>query len=147
MVDERHPRGTAYHEAGHAVVAWSFGLQVGTINIRADDAGGGAQIGPADHLSVVEQIAVCAAGYIAENEFGHHAPNRLAASRDLIRIRDILKAHAVEEGSRAEGLRSQSYDCALARLRANEPKVVRLAKRLVQNGSVNSAAFLSLMRD
>jgi hypothetical protein len=38
-----------------------WALQVGTIHALADDASGGAQIGPTDHLSLVEQIAVCAA--------------------------------------------------------------------------------------
>ena len=28
---EKYPRATSYHEAGHAGVAWSLGLQVGTI--------------------------------------------------------------------------------------------------------------------
>jgi hypothetical protein len=69
--DERYPRGTAYHEAGHAVVAWSFGLQVGTISVLADDASGSTQIAPAGHLGLVEQIAVCAAGYTAEKTFDY----------------------------------------------------------------------------
>jgi hypothetical protein len=77
--NERYLCGTAYHKAGHAVVAWSFGLQVGTISVLADDASGGALIEPADHLDLTQQIAVCAADYTAENVFGHHTLNRLAA--------------------------------------------------------------------
>ena len=42
--------GTAYYEAGRAIVAWSLGLEVQSIRIHADDAGGGAVIGSADHL-------------------------------------------------------------------------------------------------
>jgi ATP-dependent Zn protease len=72
VTDERYQRGTAYHEAGHAVVAWSLGLEVGTISVLADDASGGVQIGSADHLNLVEEIAVCAAGYTAENTFDYH---------------------------------------------------------------------------
>jgi hypothetical protein len=40
MSDQRYPRGTAYHEADHAVVAWSFGLHVGAISVVAEDACG-----------------------------------------------------------------------------------------------------------
>jgi Peptidase M50B-like len=89
---ERYSRGTAYHEAGHAIVAWSFGLQVGTIHVQADDASGDALIGPTDHLTLVEQIAVCAAGYTAENVFDHRHPNRLAAACDQTRIRKLAGA-------------------------------------------------------
>jgi ATP-dependent Zn protease len=42
---ERYPRGTAYHEAGHAVVAWSLGLPIGAVSVSDDDASGGTQIG------------------------------------------------------------------------------------------------------
>jgi hypothetical protein len=38
---DQYPRGTAYHEAGHAIVAWSFDVEVGTIHVMADDASGG----------------------------------------------------------------------------------------------------------
>ena len=35
-------RGAAYHEAGHIVVAWAFGVEVGAaaIGIKGDDAKG-----------------------------------------------------------------------------------------------------------
>jgi hypothetical protein len=63
------PRSTAYHEAGHAVVAFALGLLVGTIRVRADDAGGTTEIEPADHLTLIDQIALCHAGTAAEQLF------------------------------------------------------------------------------
>jgi len=41
-----HRRGATFHEAGHADVAWSLGLQVGdiAIGIGGGDAKGGAQM-------------------------------------------------------------------------------------------------------
>ena len=141
-----NPRGTAFHEAGHAVVGWSFGLQVGTIHVLPDDASGGARIGPADHLTLVEQIAVCAAGYTAENVFGHPHTNRLAAACDHTRIRKLLEDSAIAEGPEAQTLRLKGADCAGEILLAHEARVIRLAEKLVQDGSVDDAEFLRLMR-
>lgn len=95
---ERYSRGTAYHEAGHAVVAWSCDLHVGPISISAEDASGKARISPADRLMLIEQIAVCAAGYEAENVFGHHHENPHAAGLDRNRIRELLEDRGVAEG-------------------------------------------------
>jgi hypothetical protein len=144
VTDERYPRGTAYHEAGHAVVAWSLGLEVGPINVLEEDASGGAQIGSADHLGLVEQIAVCAAGYTAENTFDHRT-HYWAAAKDYDRIRNLLQANAIEEGPAAVAMRQQGYDCAHARLLAHEARVIRIAERLVQDGSIDAAEFLRLM--
>jgi hypothetical protein len=145
---ERYPRGTAYHEAGHAVVAWSLGLQVGSIYVVADDASGGAQIDEsANHLDLVEQIAVRAAGYTAENVFGHRHTNRLAATCDRNRTRKLLEANAIDEGDEAVALRSKGADCAREHLLAHKDQVVRLAERLVQDGRVEAAEFLRLMED
>ena len=93
---EKYPRATSYHEAGHAGVAWSLGLQVGTIHVKKEDAGGGADIEFADHLSLVDQIAVCAAGYAAECTFGVENHD-LASFTDQMKIADILEAHGVSE--------------------------------------------------
>ena len=49
---------TALHEAGHAVVAWSFGLTVGSIHLDLATQGGHANIAAYTHLNPVEQIAI-----------------------------------------------------------------------------------------
>src|SRR5262249_39914715 len=107
--DKRYPRGTAYHEAGHAGVAGSFGLEIGTISIQADDASGSTQIAPADHLGLVEQIAVCAAGYTAEKTFDYHT--HYAAVGDYGRIHKLLEDHCISKGEEAAALRSKGVDC------------------------------------
>jgi Peptidase M50B-like len=60
---------TALHEAGHAVVAWSFGLTVGSIHLDLATQGGHADIAAYTHLNPVEQIAIRLAGYEAEQAF------------------------------------------------------------------------------
>ena len=37
--ETRNRRGVAFHEAGHAIVAWSLGLNVEKIEIRNDGGG------------------------------------------------------------------------------------------------------------
>jgi hypothetical protein len=143
---ERYPRGTAYHEAGHAIVAWSFGLQVGTIHVMADDGSGGAQIGPTNHLCLVARIAVCVAGYTAENVFGHPHTNRLAAACDHTRIRKLLEDSGIAEGDEAVALRLKGVNCAGETFLAHKDRVIRLAEKLVQDGCVDDAEFLRLMR-
>jgi hypothetical protein len=144
--DERYPRGTAHHEAGHAVVAWSFGLKVETIGVLTDDASGSTRIALADHLGLVEQIAVCAAGFTAEKTF-RHPTHRYAAVSDYNRIRKLLENHGISEGEEAAALRSKGIDCARDRLLANQAAVIRLAERLVQIGSIGEAEFRRLVEE
>ena len=68
-IEER--RGAAYHEAGHIVVAWSLGVEVGgaAIGVNGDDAKGTSEIGSAEELPLVDKIALCAAGLESQSVF------------------------------------------------------------------------------
>jgi ATP-dependent Zn protease len=145
-VTEQYPRGTAYHEAGHAVVAWALGLPVRTIRVRIDDAGGGIEIGPADHLSLIEQVAVCSAGSAAEEVFECSA-HELASFNDHVKVLKLIEANGVSEEEHGPALRDDGYNCARAYLETHKSKVVKLAERLVERGSVDAAEFLRLMND
>ena len=49
-------RAMAFHEAGHAVVAWSLNLRVESIYIREIGAGNSAtKTDPPNHLSLIDQ--------------------------------------------------------------------------------------------
>src|SRR5262245_10132177 len=61
-------RDAAYHEAGHVVVAHFLGLTIREVEI-AEDGSGRADISPAEHLPLVDQIAVCVAGIEAQELF------------------------------------------------------------------------------
>jgi ATP-dependent Zn protease len=141
------PRSTAIHEAGHAVVAWSFGLPVRAIRLTYSDAKGwhgGTDTDKPDHLSLVEQIEVCAAGGIAEEIFD--CPTReLATFSDNVQILHLLEAHGISE---QEGLvlRREGYNRAQTRLEAHRTKVGRLAERLVECGRIDASEFLQLMQ-
>jgi ATP-dependent Zn protease len=68
---ERDRRGAAYHEAGHAVVAWALGLQIGEIEIAigGDDAKGNAEIENDEGLPLIDRLAICVAGMEAQDLF------------------------------------------------------------------------------
>lgn len=139
-----YPRATAYHEAGHAIVAWSLGLPVGTIRIRADDADGSTDIGPADHLSPSEQVAVCCAGSAAEDMFDCET-HELASFNDNVKIMELIEDHRISEQERGPALRAEGYRCARSHLEKHRSKVVKLAEQIVECGQVDAIAFLQLM--
>jgi hypothetical protein len=144
MKTKRYPRGTAFHEAGHAVVAWSLGLGVRAVRISDDDASGAAEIACAD-LSLIEQIALCSAGIAAENAFEcpAHEP---AGARDREKIYQLLKANEISEEEQGAALRGEGYNWARECLETHMSEVIGLAERLAQRGRVDAPEFLRLMQ-
>jgi hypothetical protein len=144
MKTKRYPRGTAFHEAGRAVVAWSLGLGVRAVRIRDDDVSDAAEIGCAD-LSLIEQIALCSAGIAAENAFECPA-DALAGARDRDKIYSLLKANEISEEEQGAALRGEGYNWARECLGTHMSEVIRLAERLAQRGRVDASEFLRLMQ-
>jgi hypothetical protein len=88
-VDKR--RGAAIHEAGHGVVALALGLKVSrmVIGIAGDLTAGEADIEETRTISLVDRIALCAAGGEAQELFD--APtNEICAISDMIKIYDLI---------------------------------------------------------
>lgn len=58
--DPRDRRRAAFHEAGHAVVAWALGLEVRWVRLlpETEDSAGKIDRQTADHLPPEDQIAV-----------------------------------------------------------------------------------------
>jgi ATP-dependent Zn protease len=140
-------RAMSYHEAGHAVVAWSFDLKVGTIHIREIGAGnGGAQIGSADHLPLTDQLAALAAGLQAELEFESYLPDHASDGDSVMPINLVLKHHP---GLSSDEIKSH-LDAGPVRARQqvteHRAEIERLADRLRQDREVSATAFELLMR-
>jgi Peptidase M50B-like len=134
-----YPRGTAFHEAGHGIVAWSFGLDVKSIRVSLDEASGSTDTSHPDHLSLVEQIAIHMAGIESEKLF--EAPAHWwAFGSDFQEIQNLLATHEITNG---EGpvLREQGRALARARLELHRTKVIGLAQLLVERGSIDASAF------
>jgi ATP-dependent Zn protease len=137
-------RGAAYHEAGHIVVAWALGVDVGAaaIGINGDDAKGAAGIGDDEGLPLVDKIALCAAGFESQNVFD--APtHRRAGSMDEARIIEITK-HLDEESRLAR--RNEGYRRAHDLIKAHSRKVDQIAQNLLANGSLTLAEVRSSLK-
>ena len=64
-----HLRNAAYHEAGHAIVAWRLGLTILRLRIGTggDPGKGGADIERKADLSLIDQIAICYGGIAGQD--------------------------------------------------------------------------------
>ncbi len=142
---ERYPRATVYHDAGHAVVAWSLGLPVGAVSVSDEDAGGSTEIGLADHLSLVEQVAVCLAGIAAVEVFGRPT-HELAGFNDHVKVLNLIEDYGISEEEQGQALRDEGYNFARARLEIHRSKVALLAELLVEHGRIEASEVLLVMQ-
>ncbi len=145
---EGYPRGICCHEAGHAVVAWSLGLNVTSVRIvfskESGWHGGTDRAGSDDHLRLIDRAAVWAAGYVAEIVFDCPA-HETAGRFDLGQIATLFKDQGILEQEH-QALRAEANKCAEVILETHKDKVSKLIERLVERGSVDRPEFLDLMQ-
>jgi ATP-dependent Zn protease len=142
---ERDQRGAAFHEAGHAVVAWTFGLSVGRLEIAIDDddAKGAADIEQNADLSLLDQLAICAAGL--ESQKLVDAPTHEGAGwGDYGNMVELLE-HLEEEDQFT--MVRQGHKRASELVSANRPKVERLAIALIQKKRLGADEVAKLLAD
>ena len=123
-------RGAAFHEAGDVVVARHLGLSVGVIEIGidGDPAKGKAEISDDDQLSLIDQLALCAAGIEAQEMFD--APTHdVAGFGDGVKIFNLLEDIPVEQ---RKALRFAGYARAIEILKLHRDEVEQLADRLLR---------------
>jgi len=132
----------AFHEAGHAVVAWALGLPVDDIYVRKIGEGdGGAQIGCADALSFIDRLAVCFAGTQAASVFNAPQPEGMG-DKDISMVMNLLSGTCETHGAM---LRDQGRARASHLLMEHRDHVTRLAERLIHVHHVDAAEFMHLM--
>jgi hypothetical protein len=141
-----HERVAVTSAAGHAVVAWTFAVPVVAIRVVfTEEKGwhGGTDyvVGSADHLPLVEQVAVLEAGYAAERVFDCPAHEQ-AAAEDRRMVLSLLNELSEEQG---KAFRDDGYNRARAILENHSGNVRMLVDRLVECGHVDRSEFLSLM--
>jgi len=116
---------------------------VKAVRVSGDNASGGAESGCADHLSFIDQLAVCFAGRAAEGLFQRPA-HHLAAASDHERVMRLLEGFSDEHGGRA--LRDAGWNRACELLENHRAEVIRVAERLIERGEIDAAEFMRLMR-
>jgi hypothetical protein len=106
---------------------------------------GGTDIADAGHLLLPERIAICAAGYTAEQVFECRAHEQ-AALCDHAKIYLLLKAAGILERDHPARI-VECNSVARARLEAHKSKAIALAEYLAERGHVEDASeFLQAMR-
>jgi ATP-dependent Zn protease len=142
-IEER--RSTAIHEAGHVIVAWTLGLPIGAmeIGINGDDTAGESQIADAAlSLSMVDRVALCAAGLEAQRLFRCEATHQHAGLSDAAKMLGILDDLPDEE---ADNIRFDGYDRAFQILDQRRSLIERLAEPLALNGRLEEKDVRSLL--
>jgi len=139
-------RAMAFHEAGHAVVAWLLNLRVESICICEIGAGNSqTKTDPPDHLPLMHQLATLAAGLEAERAF--NCPlHEHAGDRDRLMAATLVLEH--HEGLASDEIQSH---LAAAHARARElllehrDRVIRVAEHLRDVRYIDAAEFLGLI--
>jgi len=142
---ESDQRGAAFHEAGHIVVAWSLGLAVGgaEIAIGGDDAKGTAEVQTADHMNLLDQLAICAAGIEAQELFD--APTHEGAGwGDYGKMVELLGDFEEEEQVK---LMHQGHGRASELVSTHRAMVERLATALLDKKRLEADEVAKLLAD
>ena len=139
---KQYPEATAYHEAGHAVVACCLVLKVARIHIDKHGEGGGSEIECADGLTIIEQVALRVAGMEAE-EMSKQKSTRPLGQDDNIRL-TILLSRLSDECR--EEICEQGRALARELLGDHKDKVKRIAEDLIKYGQLSGGDFALIMR-
>jgi len=142
IVAKQYPEATAYHEAGHAVVACRLVLKVARIHIDEHGEGGGTEIECADGLTIVEQVALRVAGMEAEN-MSKQKSMLLLSQDDRKRLVILLSGHSDEC---REEICEKGFALARKLLDDHKDKVKRIAEDLIKHGQLSGGDFALIMR-
>jgi ATP-dependent Zn protease len=131
--------GTCFHEAGHAIVAAALGLEVLNIRINKDDESGTTDVsgGP---LPLIDQVAVCYAGVVAQ-DIWQLVPEHLAEYSDVDKFFRLVKDLSDED---RDAIHKAGCERANQLLNDNKVLVEIVAQRLVQQGYLTATEFKHL---
>ena len=136
--------GMAFHEAGHAVVAWLLNLRVESICISEIGAGN-TKTDPPNHLPLMHQLATLAAGLEAGWAFNCPLPEQ-AGYRDRLMAIILVREH--HEGLAWDEIQSHlatGHAHARELLLEHRSRVIRVAEQLCDVRHIEAAEFLALM--
>jgi hypothetical protein len=133
--DER--RSLSYHEAGHAVVAWSLGFRVSKVSIGMD-----GNDGPVTELDAVlpprpsQALIINRGGMAAEDLFDALTSSRARLTDRYQADHEILKRL---KRKKCEAKRD-AYHRARKLLEANKEQAIKVAEYLIEHGKIDGVA-------
>jgi len=143
---EKTQRGLCCHEAGHAVVAWSFGVHVLAVYVSFSVAKGwqgGTDYIDGSSLHYMDQVTNFAAGRAGEEVFGclaHYG----AWLADLAEISALLSNNGIPEDKHWARV-TEARERARFILESHRGRALKLVDRLAEAGYVGNPEFLQLM--
>jgi hypothetical protein len=120
-------------------------LEIGgiAIGLDGDDGKGRAEISSAEHLGLIDQVAIALAGIEAQALF--EAPTHdFAGLSDLALVRKLINDDDLPP-TESKGLRDQGYQRARELLIRHQQAIVTLAHKLAANGAITGSEFLELV--
>jgi hypothetical protein len=109
-VNHRSPnyvRGAAFHEAGHAVIAWHLGLDIAEVWVDSESCAGKASIEHA--ASAHDDALITLAGHHASVIFASESTLELAPINDMARLMNLLDDNAPDDEAKQEQIRCSLY--------------------------------------
>jgi hypothetical protein len=112
MTTEPHPqarRRVAFHEAGHAVIAWALGLEVGWVRLLPDTDNSAGKIDrqTANHLPSEDQIAVLVGGWCGAEISGVPQLYPAEFDTDLAQIFGVMFRSYPDDDAAQDALRER----------------------------------------
>ena len=139
-------RGMAFHEAGHAVVAWLLNLRVESICICEIGAGNSQTItDPPDHLPLMHQLATLAAGLEAGWVFNCPLPEQAGYRDRLMAITLVREHHKRLAWNKIQSHLATGHAHARELLLEHRNRVIRVAEHLRDVRYIDAAEFLGLI--
>jgi ATP-dependent Zn protease len=129
-------QGQRVPRSRHAIVAWALPERVHKISIRENQTGEHTMT-KGKCRTLVEEIAVCAAGREAERVFRHRLPTR-ASRGDYLLIAALVIDHPTAS---ADAFREAGRKCARGLLRRHARQVRALAQRLMKRRHMTCGEF------
>ena len=149
---------TAYHEAGHVVAHWLFGVPIERITIIEGDDYAGAVLGPALHIQLAEAsddsqevvrklrqaIVLYLAGVEAQHYYDPQTVQPWQSEEDLENTLEVLW-HMGYLPERLEVIYRELSEEAVRLVRENWQRVQAVAAALLEHGEMTGADVYSLL--
>ena len=138
--------GMAFHEAGHAVVAWLLNLRVESICICEIGAGNSqTKTDAPDHLSLMHQLATLATGLEAGRVFNRPLPEEVGYRDRLMAITLVREHHKGLAWDDIQSHLATGHAHARELLLEHRNRVIRVAEHLRDVRHIDAVEFLGLM--